>query len=350
MNRIFSVLLAAGVLFSGACRAQERVPVVRHAEGEQTLLLSKSEAGEAVLQDRYDRFFDRITPVELSIQWKKPLADFDEFDQEKAQFENFLKSDMDDFTPAESAWVAEIMEQVYTMVESVFPGLYPDKVWLAKTKARHYGESVYYTRGDGIVIPYDALEDRNEAAFRTTMLHELFHVYSRLHPEKRKELYALIGFTSIGYDNLLIPATLAGRLLHNPDGVDFAQKIDLRQSDSSVISAIPIIYANQDGYQPAVKEFFGYLEFALFPVEKDKKGKWTVKTNADGLSSPIDLRTQPDFFRQIRENTSYIIHPDEILADNFAFIVKSKRDPAVTARFSDSGKALLQEIEAVLKK
>ncbi|MFM8372557.1 MAG: hypothetical protein ACKOCO_09230, partial [Bacteroidota bacterium] len=58
---------------------------------------------------------------------------------------------------------------------------------------------------------------------------------------------------------------------------------------------------------------------------------------------------QPDFFRQIRENTGYIIHPDEVLADNFAFIMREKKGDKIYAKLKDDGVRLLEEIERIIR-
>jgi len=348
--QFFNILMCLTIA-SSSCRSQQaHIDRIQHVGGALTLLLNAKEAGDAIGRDRYNHYFDRITPVEMSIQMKKALNPQTTRSDLSVAYRQFLKEDVSDFSIEESIWVADIMKEVYEQTEALFPGLYPDTLWLLKTPAKHVGESVYYTRENGIVIPYDVLLARDKEAFRSTMYHELFHVISRLHPQKQREMYALIGFQAIGYENLVMPPLLAERLLHNPDGVDFAQKIDLKQADGSVISAIPVIYSKEAGHQKGQDVFFSYLEFELFPVEQDKAGKWLVKTKPDGLHSPISLKDQPDFFRQIKDNTGYIIHPDEVLADNFAFIVESQKNPAVSTKFSEAGKTLLRDLEQVLKR
>ena len=56
----------------------------------------------------------------------------------------------------------------------VSPDIFPKEIKLIKTKANHYGQSVYYTRENCIVIPYNELDQRNEQAFLNVMIHELF--------------------------------------------------------------------------------------------------------------------------------------------------------------------------------
>jgi hypothetical protein len=69
----------------------------------------------------------------------------------------------------------------------------------------------------------------------------------------------------------------------------------------------------------------------------------------DGYSSTISMDTQPDFFKQIRDNTGYIIHPDEVLADNFSFIMQELNGAKVSMQFSPAGKQLLKDIYTILK-
>ena len=56
----------------------------------------------------------------------------------------------------------------------------------------------------------------------------------------------------------------------------------------------------------------------------------------------------PSFFDQIKYNTQYIIHPDEVLADNFMILALSKRDPSSLDDFDEAGKELLKKIENAL--
>jgi hypothetical protein len=91
------------------------------------------------------------------------------------------------------------------------------------------------------------------------------------------------------------------------------------------------------------------LEFNLYKIEPDDSGRWRVVTAEDGYSSLLKVENCKDFFRQIRDNTGYIIHPDEVLADNFAFVMMEKIGVMMTMKFSEEGKLLLRKLESVLK-
>jgi hypothetical protein len=341
-------LQIAAVLLFFSCQAQELVKSIRHNTQKTTLLLDSAAASRAILIDRYNHFFDLVTPCEMSIQMKKPLSSGDA--QSREDFKRFLQKDMESFTAKESQWVAEVMKKVFETCNNVNPGIFPDSLILIKTKGNHYGDGVYYTRGNCIIIPADIFEHRDRSEFTATMYHEVFHVYSRLHPEQQKALYQLIGFEHIGLKNLEIPAPLRDQILFNPDGVDFGQKIALKISDTETIQAVPIIYANNNGYTKEKSSFFSYLEFNLFKITPLSNDKWKVETQPDGLSSTLQIPQIPDFYRQIKDNTTYIIHPDEVLADNFSFIMLDKDGKQISSKFSKEGKQLLKDIEVILKK
>lgn len=342
---LFFVLLLFS--FNTSCDAQVATHSLEIAPGKYILILDSTDAAKTLVVDPYDLYFERVRPVEMSIQMKQSLDKLGK--KIRPDFMQFLQEDMASFSKSEADFVEDIMLEIGETSTAVSKSILPDTMYLLKTKARHFGEGVYYTRSNCIVIPYDALESRSKPAFKSTMFHELFHVYSRLNPGKRTELYQLIGFTSLGYDQLELPKKLSERVLHNPDGADFAQKISLKLEDGSTIQAVPIIYANEAGYNQAKKAFFAYLEFNLFEIKEGKKGKWTVQVARDGYSSTLNLRELPDFFRQIRNNTGYIIHPDEILADNFTFVMQKQTNPDRYLKFDEAGVELLNSVEKALR-
>ena len=336
-------------LFTAACTAQTPVQEIRLDGKKVVLLLDSTAAAQAITTDRYDHYFDLVTTSEMSIQMKKPLTGSETRASLLPAYREFLKSDVSGFSAAESKFVAGVVAKAFRTVQAVAPGVFPDTLRLIKTKSRHYGDGVWYTRENCIIIPANELEAAKNNPFTTTLFHELFHVYSRLNPAKSAQFYKLIGFTGIGLDRLRLPSTLAERVLYNPDGVDFAQKITLRKEDGTTLDAIPIIYAKQVGLQPGENEFFGYVEFNIFPITPRPDGSWEVGVKEDGYSSPLQLDSQPDFFRQIKDNTGYIIHPDEVLADNFSFIMVQHNSPLYTQKFSPEGKKLLADMKAILQ-
>jgi hypothetical protein len=350
MKHLLFILTSFCLFFSlNRCVGQTPVRELRLEGNRVVLVLDSAAAAQAIVSDRSDRFFERVTLSEMSIQMKRTLTATDTRASLLPAYLAFLKSDVSDFDAQESKFATDAMLKIFNTCKSVSGGIFPDTVRLIKTKGTHYGNSVYYTREKCIVIPANELAARKRDNFTATMFHEVFHIYSRLNPEKRRKLYQLIGFQYIGFEKLILPAELASRVLLNPDGVDFGQKIALHTPEGEAIEAIPIIYAKDYGHQPGRDEFFGYLQFNLFQIKSAAGDKWEVVAKEDGYTSTLKVENLPDFFRQIRDNTGYIIHPDEVLADNFSFIMREKNSPNYTAKFSKAGKQLLEEVEKILK-
>ncbi len=350
MQKNAQIILFLFSFLALSCQAQVTpVREIRFPGGKICLLLDSSAAAQAITTDRSDGFFDKVNVSEMSIQMRQPLGPGQSRNELLPAYIQFLKTDVEGFTSEESKFVEGVMQKVFKTATAVNPALFPDTLKLIKTKGRHYGEGVWYTRDNCIVIPADELGRKKTTPFTITMFHELSHVWSRLNPKHSDKAYKLIGFEGIGYENLLIPSGLLARILYNPDGVDIAQKITLKQEDGSEIYAIPIIYANHPGWTEEQNTFFAYLEFNLFQIVEQENGRWKVLVKEDGISSVLDLKSQPDFFRQIKDNTGYIIHPDEVLADNFAFIMQERNGQKVSLSFSAEGKKLLADLEAVLR-
>ena len=350
MKHLFSLFLVPfALLFSIHCNAQIATRTIHLDPGHVVLLLDSTDAAKAITTDRHDKFFERVTASEMSIQMKQPLSEGQTRAGLLPAYIDYLKRDVESFGTADAEFLDKMLRKMFKTVGEVNANIFPDTLKLIITKSKHYGAGVWYTRDNCIVIPKGEMEAKKTNSFTNTMYHELFHVFSRLNAAKRVKLYQLIGFEYIGLEKLHMPATLAERVLFNPDGVDFAQKIALATGENTTIQAIPIIYANNLGAKAGQSEFFGYLEFNLFQIQPDGDGTWKVITKDDGISSPLKLNELPDFYSQIKDNTGYIIHPDEVLADNFSFIMVEKNSPQYTAKFSPGGKKLLRDIEAILK-
>ncbi len=344
------LLLLLPLLGLWRCQAQPvaTASLITLDEKHAVRLLDSAQTASALLTDTLDRFFERVTAVEMSIQMKKPLQPGQTRADLLPDFEDYLRRDAASFTADETAFVADVVQEMWQTAQKAALDVFPDTLLLLKIKGKPYGPSVYYTRQNTIVIPQDVLRLRRRQDFLNTMYHELFHVYSRLRPDKRARLYRRIGFESIGMHRLELPQPLAERILHNPDGADFGQKITLKEGNK-ITEAIPVIYANEPGYVSQKRLFFTYLEFSLFEIIPQADGRWYVRTQEDGLSSTLDLQKLPDFYRQIGDNTTYIIHPDEVLADNFALLMASKKDPLALRRLSESGQKLVWDIEAIVR-
>jgi len=335
------------LLFS--CKAAKEGSILKLSETQNVVFMDSLQASKAIIVDSKEHFFEKITDVDMAIQMKENLPKTMSRSEKLTAYRNFLKEDVISFTNEDMTYLKDVFKEVYESANKINPTIFPKKIRLIKTHAEHYGGSVYYTREDIIVIPKNVLAVKNYDAIVSTIYHELAHIYSRYNEDKRHQLYDLVGFKNIGDSaDLEMSPLLRKRILHNPDGINFAYKIDLKISEDSTISAIPIIASNEDQYENDKNTFFAYLDFKLYQVVP-KGDTYEVITDEDGKST-LNLREIPDFFRQITQNTDYIIHPDEIIADNFMFLLNERNFEREIERFSEEGKQLLKDMMIILEK
>ena len=304
-------------------------------------------ASNVIIEDKQEGFFEMVGVTDMLIQMKRPYQGSLNRDSLLVDYRAFLKTEVLDFTEEEVLFCKNVFSEIIPQLEELHIDIFPKNLQLIKLKGNHYGSGAFYTREKTILIPKEILKEKQYGSFYETMLHEIFHIYSRYHPERRKALYELIGFKKLEESNVLsMDASLKNKLLLNPDGIDGNYFIELKEDGKSLF-AVPILVANSLGFEKNKSEFFDYLQFNLYPIQSPFESSIKVFSQDDGTSR-INLDEVEGFYEQIQRNTNYIIHPDEILADNFIFLVQAKKDPRTLGQFSEEGIKLIEEMEKII--
>jgi hypothetical protein len=157
------------------------------------------------------------------------------------------------------------------------------------------------------------------------LAHELFHVLSRADSHLRDDLYALLGFRRVkGFE---YPAELEQRRLSNPDAPSSTCVLTV-QSASGSADVLPV---NQSLLPLAetiqLPNFFAALDIVLLSVNTS-----TGKVRRDGNSTLITYNFgNTNWVQLMLRNSSFIIHPEEVLADNFATLMEWRSDGVLPA-------------------
>lgn len=209
----------------------------------------------------------------------------------------------------------------------------PKTVLLVQMSGKEEANAAY-TRGTAIMLPKPRIQKMKPDALDRLLLHELFHVLSRNAPELRRDLYRIIGFHVC--DPMALPSAMADLKLTNPDAPLIDCRIELTD-DGETCWAAPILYSSSATYDAIKKPpLFQYLTFRLMKLE-EHDGRWRPLVK-DGDPALIDPAQSKSFADQIGQNTKYIIHPDEVLADNFVFLVMQTEklpSPEIIERMSE---------------
>jgi hypothetical protein len=309
------------------------------------VFLDKESAAKQICQDATDGFFGSLSIADMSVQLKK--SDMPASGGESMLlYKDLLRSDMEDFSASDKVFMEEVFKTTKSALDKINSNLMPSRLELIKTKTNHYGPDVYYTREDAIILPDNIFKDPSIATQMPIMLHEIFHILSRYNEDFRAKMYALIGFSKYD-DNLVLPVEISNKLLTNPDGVSRKYAIKLKDDNGDEQLALPLILSTKERYEPSMPSFFAYLSFDLYPLVKISEDEMTLGLNSKGQSS-LSIGHNGDFFKQIKDNTQYIIHPDEIMADNFMMAVIASRDNSFDG-FSEEGRKLLLDVLEIIK-
>jgi hypothetical protein len=264
--------------------------------------------GRKVLTTK-DEFVRHLSPFDRSARMKvdRPVPE--------DEFLTFVGKNVSEWTTSERQSVGESLKQIQTLLQN-FSLSFPATIQMITTTGAEEGNAAY-TRGIAIMIP-KALLGPNQKELTRLICHELFHVLSRQNPELREELYGIIGF--IRCDDLEFPRELASRKITNPDAPrnDHFIRLEIGREQRA---AVPVLFSNTEAYD--VKrggEFFDYLSFQFLLIEEGSlpRPKVVYENSAPKLVGPGAVS---GFFEQVGRNTEYIIHPEEILADNFALLI-----------------------------
>ena len=150
------------------------------------------------------------------------------------------------------------------------------------------------------------------------LAHEFFHVFSRNNPKLRSALYEAIGFRHCG--KVEFPVALRARMLTNPDAPKNEHCIRVSFSGKPVW-AVPILHVPRNE-RVSGAQWTGSLALDLGLLLVQKDGVSDVARPILGAGGPllVGVDRVSGFFDQVGRNTNYIIHPEEIVADNAALL------------------------------
>jgi hypothetical protein len=298
-TRVSSLLTSSLMLAFAASSAAQGIEL-----GDKCVVsFATTDMARNVLTNR-DEFVNALSPFDRAARLKTDRV------VEEAEFLEFVGQSALPWLPEETNRLAGVLQTVRRRVEPFHPP-FPDTVLLIKTSGREEGNACY-TRQHAIVLTRRDVR-AGAGGLEGKIIHELFHVASRHDADLRARLYRLIGFGPIS--SVEYPGDLRARRITNPDGVQTGWCINVTNQNQS-LPVVPILYASTARYDPQKGgEFFNYLVFQLLVVTKSGE-RWQPKL-VEGQPELLQPRQVQGFFEQVGNNTDYIIHPDEILAENF---------------------------------
>ncbi|MCH2362994.1 MAG: hypothetical protein MK479_00285 [Planctomycetes bacterium] len=269
-RRLRGPLAATALLFTlagaGLLLAEEEAGGFKLHPGT-VVRFSSVEQGRRILGSR-DEYLAALSPFDRSARLKTAAA------VDEKSFIKFITGEVLPWSEEETSTITRSLQAVSARLAGLKLS-FPREIHLVQTSGKEEGGAAY-CRGSAVVLPA-RIASRKEKGLTHLLLHELFHILSRNQPELREKL-----------------------------------------------SVVPVLYSSAEKYdEKKGGEFFRYLVFRLMAVKKES-GKW-VPALVNGKPRLLDPAGVEDFHRKIGKNTGYIIHPEEVLADNFVLLDMGKK-------------------------
>jgi hypothetical protein len=286
------------------------LPVAADAETKRPeLVFASAKEGAQILTTR-DDFVTRLSAFDRSARMKtaKEVSERDYLD--------FVAANVLGWTDAEQVKLQAAMDGVRAKMEPL--GLpFSESVHVVKTTGKEEGNAAY-TRGDAVVFPARELQ-APMVDIQKKLCHELFHILSRKNPRLREKLYESIGFVKCS--EIDFPEALKARKITNPDAPrnDHSIKVQVKGQNRW---AVPILYSSSERYDEAKGgDFFDYLRFELLLLDEQSPGANGTPAYDSKNPALVSVNGVTGFFEKVGRNTPYIIHPEEILAENFTILI-----------------------------
>lgn len=219
-------------------------------------------------------------------------------DEEKARISKTMKS-LD----------TEIKKQKYNLE-------FPKEIVFVKTTQKEEGNAEAYTRMNWIAIGEEALKSSSDTDLKYLVAHELFHLLTRQNANFKKDMYQIIGF-EVAEKEILFPSDLAEIRISNPDISRYDSYGTFTIGGQKQYCTM-VIYTDKP-YNG--NTLFDYMKIGLVPLNGE-----FIPVQKSGKTIIYSLDEAEDFYTQVGKNTSYVINPEEIMADNFAYTLIGKKD------------------------
>ena len=251
------------------------------------------------------KYLNNLNQYDLDYRLNKKNATLEEF-------KSFGASQMREFTENEKKLISEqILEMEKTLEHQKMSLPFDEVIIFIKSTQKEENGSLAYTHSTQIYLGEEVIETmKNESnieiKFEIDQLfwHEIFHCMTRTNTVFRKEMYKIINFTVMDKD-FIIPKEIYEISISNPD-VEHHDSYATFNINGKNIDCYMVLTVSKPFEKPG-DSFFNCLQFSIVPI--DSKGEFYL---------PGDIQ---NFWEIFGRNTSYVIDPEECLADNFSFAI-----------------------------
>ena len=253
----------------------------------------------------HDEFTNRWSKFDIDVRLNKQNGN-------KKELFQYISTQVLQWSESEKIKVDSVMQSINNDIKHLTLRIdCPETIFFIKTTGEEEGNAAGYTRSSSLILNDETLLWEFQE-LKNIIIHELFHIISRNNLSFREKMYEVIGFKVI--KEISFPQSLIDYKVTNPDAPMINSYINLSNGKESDNYAM-ITYSKKEFNGGSL---FDYLTFGFIKLQDLNNGEKLPIIYVDGDFT--------NFFEQIGKNTGYIIHPDEILADNFVFLINENNN------------------------
>lgn len=258
-----------------------------------------------------DVYMRTLTPADLSIRLHEPGGGT------LAELRRAYAGATLEWSDAEKARLAAVIVRHRAPLDALARWL-PPVVYFAKTTDGVEG-GLPHTRG--VTIFLGPRLPAGDTELDSLVLHELFHVLSRRNEARHDELYAVIGFRRCAA--LDLPGALRRQILTNPDAPIVNYVV---YAGDTGLWITPVALLSPPHFDPAKPKFTDYFMLHFFEFRQDRQGRCTPLMQGGAPVEEPPGQAAAMIFSHAGRNTTYLLHPEELLADDFSQMLMARAD------------------------
>ncbi len=327
---LIACILLVCILFT-ACGA----PAVKEnsadtKEAAFTYEFADAKKGTELLMSNTE-YYNNMTKADLEYRMQKKDATLEEYiELVEKQVLEFTKEEKELIDTAMKRIEDILVREGYTLPET-------DTINFVKTTMKEEGDVAAYTHKNDIYFGEDMLNyylttpEHAETYFPALILHELFHCITRNNPDFRRDMYEIINFTIAEKDFEILPE-VRERMISNPDvgNCDAYATFTINGEKKDCY----VLYLTTKDFEKEGERFLDNAATYIVPI--------------DSPDTLYTIEEVEDFWTVFGDNTSYVIAPEECLADNFYCAILFEEKEYKDVEWPNP--EILEKIQNLLKK
>jgi hypothetical protein len=235
----------------------------------------------------------------------------------KQELFGFISSQIQEWSISEKDTLFSLLQNIDNDIKTYgFKIHFPDTIFFVKSTANEEGGAQGYTRANYVVLQKIDTFSLSKNALKPLIIHELFHILTRNDSVFRRDMYKIIGFEIM--NTISYPDSIKNLRITNPDAPQTDSYITLNKEGAS-IDCMMVLYSGED-YNGG--DLFDYLHVGFLKL-KGAENKEVDYVNEKPIIYTFNEIS--NFYEQVGRNTSYTIHPEEILAENFVSVIFNEK-------------------------